>query len=156
MYDLQGQHIFNVWIMDSMGGYDCKGNAQGKSCIPDAAVQWFSTEINSDHTLGNGDLVFTTYPLPEFMNLANTSPVYGLFRQQVCCQAGNTGLFQAALDSKEVGWIVAGADSNNDFRGNYKGINLAYGRKSGYAGNGDLIRGARVFKVNVDGPVFWT
>jgi hypothetical protein len=44
-----------------------------------------------------------------------------------------------------VGWIGAGGDSNNDFSGNYHDIFLSYGRKSGFGGDGNLKRGARVF-----------
>ena len=144
--------------MDSLGGYDCYGDKNGKSCISKDAVQWFKNEIKVDNTIGNGDLIFTTYPLPEFMELYNSvnTPVYGLSQQEVCCQAQNTGLFEAALQSKEVGWIVAGSDANNDWQGNWKGVEIAYGRKSGYGGRGDLPRGARVLKVNVDNNIFWT
>lgn len=91
------------------------------------------------------------------MTLANTYNVYGLFGQQVCCQAQNTGLFQAAVDSGKVGWISCGGDVDNDFKGTYNGINLAYGRKSGFGGTGGQDRGARVFKINVDdNGIYWT
>ena len=87
---------------------------------------------------GQGDIIFVHYPLEEFMIMENFYRANGTCGQQVCCQAVNTGLFKAALDSKKVGWIVAGGDSDNDFFGSYQGINMAYARKSGYGGNGDL------------------
>jgi len=48
-----------------------------------------------------------------------------------------------------VEWVVAGHDHNNDYYGNYDGINLAYGRKTGYGcyGPDKMMRGARVFEV---------
>lgn len=54
-------------------------------------------------------------------------------------------MFAIAKKSQKVGWIGAGGDSNNDFSGNYHDIFLSYGRKTGFGGDGDLKRGARVF-----------
>lgn len=78
------------------------------------------------------------------MIMENHYTAYGNCDQQVCCQAENTGFFKAAIDSKKVNWILAGGDSDNDFKGTYQGINLAYARKSGFGGNGNLPRGARI------------
>lgn len=54
-------------------------------------------------------------------------------------------MFAIAKQSGKVGWIGSGGDSNNDFSGNYHDIFLSYGRKTGFGGDGDLKRGARVF-----------
>ena len=54
-------------------------------------------------------------------------------------------MFAIAKQSQKVGWNGAGGDSNNDFSGNYHDIFLSYGRKTGFGGDGDLKRGARVF-----------
>ena len=42
----KGQVAFNLWIMDSRGGYDCYGNTQGKSCVSKEAVDWFKQQID--------------------------------------------------------------------------------------------------------------
>lgn len=54
-------------------------------------------------------------------------------------------MFAVAREKMGVGWIGAGGDSENDFSGNYHDIFLSYGRKSGFGGDGTLLRGARVF-----------
>jgi len=48
--------------------------------------------------------------------------------------------------------VSAGGDHSSDFWGNYAGINLAYGRKTGFASYGPKFvqRGARVFNILVD------
>jgi hypothetical protein len=54
-------------------------------------------------------------------------------------------MFAIAKGSGKVGWIGAGGDSDNDYSGNYHDIFLSYARKTGFGGDGDLVRGARVF-----------
>jgi len=84
-------------------------------------------------------------PLQEFMTLSNIYSITGHKEQAINCQAINTGMFAIAKQSGKVGWIGSGGDSNNDFSGNYHDIFLSYGRKTGFGGDGDLKRGARVF-----------
>lgn len=50
---------------------------------------------------------------------------------------------------------MAGGDSDNDFTGTYQGISMAYARKTGFAGNGKLNRGARVLQISIDKNIFW-
>lgn len=57
-------------------------------------------------------------------------------------------MFTNALESERIGWIVAGNDAENDFYGNYHGINLAYARKTGLTNPGSIQSGARVFQVS--------
>jgi len=67
----------------------------------------------------------------------------------VCCQADNTGLFDACKKAK-VSWIVLGGDASNDFKGTLEGINMVQAVKSGFGGNtGDLLKAARIFKVQM-------
>ncbi|CDW83702.1 UNKNOWN [Stylonychia lemnae] len=149
------QVAFNIWILDSQGGYDCDGNKQGKSCINNSTVQWFLNESAQQNKtkFQQSDLAFTTYPLQEYMTAVNSMPVYGHFGQDVCCQAINTGTFDAIKSSNKIAMISAGADAENDFMVNYHGVKLAYGRKSGYGGTRDLDMGARVIKIASNGQI---
>ncbi len=56
------------------------------------------------------------------------------------------------LETLTVTWVSVGHNHKNDFYGNFQGINLAYGRKSGVGGTKDpkLQIGARVFEVDMD------
>ncbi len=83
------------------------------------------------------------------MSLYNNCDYYGHKGSQVSCSSVNTGLFAALLETPTVSWVSVGHNHKNDFYGLYQGINLGYGRKSGYGGSSDpqLKAGARVFEV---------
>lgn len=63
--------------MDSQGSYDCNGNMDGKSCITSDAVAWFAKESKLAQTSARGDIIFTTYPTQEFMDVANGNSAKG-------------------------------------------------------------------------------
>ena len=152
------RQLLNLWIMDSQGGYSCNGNYNGKSCVNASAVSWFQQQaaVNATTSL-NQDLMFTTNPLQEFMTLSNNCGFKGNQNQPVCCEASNSGLFNAAQQAGNVEWIVSGSDASNDFSGLYNTINLAMARKSGFSGNtGNLPKGARVVRVNTRSEAIWT
>lgn len=88
----------------------------------------------------------------EYLNLYNNNQFYGTRDEPICCWSVNTGLFGALKEQKTVEWVTAGHDHDNDYYGNYQGINLAYGRKSGFGGYGpkNLKVGARIFEVTLD------
>lgn len=91
-------------------------------------------------------------PLPEFMTLYNEFSFSGTKNEDVCCSSVNTGLFSTVIGTNSVDWISCGHDHNNDFYGQYQGVNLAYGRKSGFGGYGPdgLQKGARVFEITLE------
>lgn len=84
------------------------------------------------------------------MSATQSNNIFGNYQQQVCCQAKNTGLFDKAFSSQHVGMIAFGGDAFNDFKTTQKGITLAYGRKSGYAGLQSLDLGARIIKFEAN------
>jgi len=93
--------------------------------------------------------LFVHIPFYEYINLYNNDAVFGTIGENVCCQGMNTGLFSAMKEQNVAEWVSVGHDHNNDYYGNYEGINLAFGRKLGYGGYGPdyFLRGARVFEV---------
>src|SRR4051812_8442475 len=81
-------------------------------------------------------------PLPEvrplscltcqYLDLWNTKATIGKLKDKgVCCSSVNTGLFTALKDNG-VRAVFAGHDHDNDFVGEYEGVTLAYGRKTGH------------------------
>jgi len=62
----------------------------------------------------------------------------------------NTGFYAAAKFYERTIWIGSGSDPENDYAGNYHGIWMSYGRKSGYGGKGSLNRGVRVWELLKD------
>jgi hypothetical protein len=82
----------------------------------------------------------------------NKKEFFGHKDDQICCSSVNTGIFSALIEQPTVQWVTCGHDHNNDYYGQYKGINLAYGRKTGYGSYGPykFLRGARVFEITED------
>jgi len=83
----------------------------------------------------------------------NLEDIYGTRVEHVSCQAVDTGLFAAMKLVGNIKGIYVGHDHDNDFWGDYNGIKLHYGRKTGYGGYGPLLfnRGARVLQFNTTG-----
>ena len=128
---------------------NCKG-VTGWGCIDSATIDWYKSTSKKLETEDGEQLpgfAFFHIPLPEYLNMWNSEPVFGLRNEGVSCSSVNTGVYSAF---KEVGNIAAtfcGHDHNNDYWGDYHGIRLFYGRKSGYGGYGPpehMKRGARV------------
>ncbi len=97
------------------------------------------------------------HALQEHMQLVNNFPVHGQKRDNSSCQAINTGLYAEMKQAKTVQWVSAGGDHSTDFWGGFGGINLSYGRKSGYSSFGPKFqkRGARILdmKIGSDGKM---
>lgn len=91
-------------------------------------------------------------PIYEYVHVVNNYEYYGKKMEPIGCQAENTGVFSALLEQKIAEWVVVGHDHNNDQHGKYRGINLAYGRKTGYGCymTPELLHGARVFEVSFE------
>ena len=78
---------------------------------------------------------------------ANVQEVYGIKDQAIDCQAVNSGLFAAALESGKTAWISAGGDPYNDFFTIYHGLHISTGRKTG-KGDQPFSMGARAFEIS--------
>jgi len=91
-------------------------------------------------------------PIYEYIDLYNGNSFFGKYGETINCQSVNTGLFTAVKDLKAVDWISVGHDHNNEFYGEYEGIKLSYGRKTGYGGYGprNLLHGGRVLEVTAE------
>lgn len=144
---------FRLWFLDT--GHDNCLDQGGWDCVRPDQVEWFRQEhskINtSDSTKGKGFL-FIHIPIGEYLNLFNDYAFYGEKGEDVCCGSVNTGLFAALKEQQTVEWVSCGHDHDNDFYGTFQGINLAYGRKTGFGGYGPdkMARGARVFEVTAE------
>lgn len=138
VYGANGTDIeFRLWFLDT--GHDNCLNQGGWDCVRPDQVEWFRQEHNkildTDVTKGKGFL-YIHIPISEYLNLFNDYPFYGIRGEDICCGSVNTGLFGALKEQKTVEWVSCGHDHDNDYYGNYQGINLAYGRKTGFGGYG--------------------
>jgi len=154
VYDEAGEKIiFRLWFVDS-GDSDCLG-VTGYDCVKNDQIEWLRSENakipDSDPSKGKGFL-FVHIPMYEYINLYNNDEFYGTKGEDICCWSLNTGLFSAMKEANIAEWVTVGHDHNNDYYGNYNGINLAYGRKTGYGSYSSpvLQHGARVFEVTAE------
>ena len=76
-------------------------------------------------------------------------PTVGRKGEDVCCPRKNTNMFEILKNSANTKAIYCGHDHNNDYKGFYEGVELVYGRKTGYGcyGPKDMQRGATVIKL---------
>jgi len=96
-------------------------------------------------------LAFIHIPLVEFMYAYNAGTYRGHMgdRDGVCCQKTDHSLFQSFVEFDEVKVVSSGHDHGNNFVGQWQGIQLAYGLKTGDGGYDiESKRGARVFLIS--------
>lgn len=142
-----------VWFFGT-GRADCMGSG-GNDCIRRDQIEWFkdkSDAIPEDDKKKPNGIAFMHHSLQEHMTLVNHFPVHGQKRDMSGCQAVNTGLFSEMKQKGTIQWVSAGGDHSSDYWGSFSGINLGFGRKSGFSSYGPKFtqRGARVFDLFID------
>eukprot|EP00742_Colponemidia_sp_Colp-10_P000495 GILJ01000539.1.p1 GENE.GILJ01000539.1~~GILJ01000539.1.p1 ORF type:complete len:403 (+),score=48.96 GILJ01000539.1:40-1209(+) len=148
----QGDEVLtNLWIFDSHDD-GCLG-VGGWGCVRPNQVAWYKslsaklTQLRGAQVPG---LSFFHIPMPEFMWVWNEFPTVGNKSEDVSCFAVNTGLYAAMKEVGDMKGVFCGHDHNNDYGGPYYGIDLLYGRKTGYGCYGPpegWQKGARVIEI---------
>jgi hypothetical protein len=94
-------------------------------------------------------LAFFHIPLPEYHEVWDYHPCYGVKYEEICPPFVNSGLFAALHEAGDVLGTFVGHDHVNDFIGDLHGIRLAYGRATGYNtyGREGMALGARVIRL---------
>lgn len=94
-------------------------------------------------------LAFFHIPLPEYHEVWDYHPCYGMKYEEICPPFVNSGLFAAFHEAGDILGTFVGHDHVNDFIGDLFGIRLAYGRATGYNtyGREGMMRGARVIRL---------
>jgi hypothetical protein len=103
-------------------------------------IDWY---LNSPHDLPA--LMFFHIPLCEYDDVWNTGQCTGSKNEPVCCPQSNSGMFTALKSAGDVMGVFVGHDHTNDYCGSLSGIQLCYGRSSGFSSYGKegFPRGAR-------------
>lgn len=101
-------------------------------------------------------LAFVHIPVKELMDVYNGGVFRGVMadRDGICCQAAEDNLqfFESVLEVGDIKVISSGHDHGNDMMGEYGGVNIGYGLKSGIGGYAVPIRGARIFVLSNTSP----
>ena len=139
------------WIMNTNAN-GCRGDLRTWGCMEDKDVKWYrktSKKMNKYHGKDVHNLAFFHIAIPEYLNLFNEGFFYGTKGDRIGCPTTNTGAFKAFKEGNIQATFV-GHDHNNDFGGWHDGIELVYGRKTGFGGYGPdagLERGGRVITL---------
>ncbi|MHA8111473.1 metallophosphoesterase [Lactobacillaceae bacterium Melli_B4] len=144
VYD--GQNLANILYVWDSGAYSNWPNHDRYDAIETEQIEWFN-RLPYQRNETNVDLGFLHIPLPEYHQAAQNI-VAGKQCQAVKSPHLNSGLFYALRRRKNVKAIFAGHDHDNNFAGQYDGIDLNYGNVTGYNCYGDLPRGVRIIELS--------
>jgi len=140
----------NLWLFDSGDQY-MLDLSWGK--ITADQMTWFKSkahELREQYREIPHSMAFFHIPLPEFMDVWNDQPVFGEKYEDVCCPLFDHGTVFDQFVQEGVSGVFCGHDHNNYYGGWNRGIELVYGRKSGYGSYGppeNVTRGARVITL---------
>jgi len=146
--------LFYLWAFDSMSN-DCEG-IPGWGCVYPSQIAWYKAKsqelISQDGKVLPG-YAFFHIPIPEYQDLWNLNTIWGQKNEGISCQSVDTGLYATMKVIGNIQAMYVGHDHQNDFWGDYHGIRLHYGRKTGHGGYGPpwyMRRGARIIKFSTD------
>ena len=159
IYGADGSVKRRLWLFDSHS-YPFKEGLSTYDWIKNNQIEWYRAASKFFAAKENGDapvpgLAFFHIPLPEYWQIHKTDAIVGSASEPVCSPELNSGLFTAFVERGDVEGVFVGHDHTNDYIGVYKGIALAYGRKTGCDSYGDFPRGGRVIEFTEE-PGFST
>mgnify|MGYP001472055068 CR=1 FL=1 len=152
LVDSEGKSAANLYFLDS-GSYSPIEHVSGYHWIQRDQINWLVDESSRINLQGTENklpaLAFFHIPIPEYQEVWDTQVCHGHKFEQVCCPPVNSGLFTALLEMGDVIGTFCGHDHINDYYGTLHGIQLCYGRASGYNtyGKDGFMRGARVIRL---------
>ncbi|MFO0897542.1 MAG: metallophosphoesterase [Pirellulales bacterium] len=129
---------------------------KGERRISDPQLVWFAEQMQRDEERGvRGPItVFVHIPLREYNVLFDSGKVEGVKGERVCYDSDTGVPFQRFAASGRVVGVFCGHDHVNSYHGLWQGIDLAYGRVSGWGGYGpdDWQRGGRLITLDLANP----
>jgi 3',5'-cyclic AMP phosphodiesterase CpdA len=152
IYSSTSNYIASImWLFDT-NDESCQGMSDSWGCFENDQVKWYEEEskkINSTYGYLPKGLAWFHIPIPEYVEMHNWRRSYGHRNEGISCPRKNTELFKTMLKIQNINATFCGHDHDNDNGGFFYGIELIYGRKTGYGGYGPSYfqRGARVIKL---------
>lgn len=128
------------------------GYAKGSKHVSGGQLQWFGEQLEKDRSRGATApaLAMIHIPVAEFHGLYQQRQFSGLFGENVSFESDTGQTFQAFQQSQRVRGVFSGHDHVNDFHGLWEGIELVYGRVTGWSGYGNLERGGRLIEIDLE------
>lgn len=150
IYGANGRPCRRIWLFDSHSNPTNK-DLSVYDWIKNEQIQWYRKESEKFESENSGrvpGLAFFHIPLPEYWKIHHAEGTLGNRNEDVCSPELNSGLFTAFVERGDIDGVFVGHDHVNDYIAPYKGIALAYGRKTGVDAYGDLSCGGRIIELN--------
>lgn len=114
-------------------------------------VEWFEGQMRRDADQGIKcpSLAMIHIPVVEFEKLRAAQRFAGNFGESICFETDSGEAFAAFQRSGRLKGIFSGHDHRNDFQGLWEGVELVYGRVSGWTAYGELPRGGRLIEIDL-------
>lgn len=132
------------------------GYAEPNRRISDAQLAWFAEQMEKDAAMEIRApiTVFVHIPLTEYHLLYESGKAIGVKGESVCYDNDQGESFKHFSRSGRVVGVFCGHDHVNNYHGDFEGIDLVYGRVSGWGGYGPLIwkRGGRLITFDLANP----
>lgn len=128
------------------------GSRVGNKHVTDRQLAWFAQQMQEDAARGLACpvLAFVHIPVHEFERLRSAAGFRGIYGENVCFESDTGRTFAAWKQAGRVRAAFSGHDHLNDYQGTWEGIELAYGRCTGWSGYGDLQRGGRLIELDLE------
>lgn len=166
--DYNGNKVVAImWFFDT-GRWGCEDMPETETygCINSSQIEWYkenSRLIKEELGYLPKGFAFYHIPIPEYRTAYNYRESYGgLRREQISCPRKTTSFFEEVVKSEGIIAMFCGHDHNNDFCSKLDGVELCYGRKTGYGSYGPdgFQRGVRVIdleeKTDDKGHIYFT
>ncbi len=120
--------------------------------VSDSQREWFGEELERDRSEGVDCpcLAMIHVPVVEFHQLVESGEYDGCFGEKVWYETDTGKTFAALKSAERVRAVFSGHDHKNDYHGVWDGIELVYGRCTGWGGYGDCERGGRLIEVDLE------
>jgi len=146
----ENQQSSLLWMFDTRKS-GCNDKDSYYGCIDKEQIDWYKKESDALNYASGAKipgLAFFHIPIPEYVEVWNSYFTFGAKNETVGCPTVNSGAFEAFRQGGNIKALFCGHDHTNDYGGLFKGIQLIYGRKTGYGSYGPINqKGGRVIKL---------
>lgn len=146
----ENQQTGMLWMFDTRKT-GCNGKESYYGCIDQEQIDWYKKQSESLKFPSGSKipgLAFFHIPIPEYVEVWNYHYTFGSKNETVGCPSVNSNAFEAFRVGENIKALFCGHDHTNDYGGLYQGIELIYGRKTGYGSYGPINqKGGRVIKL---------
>eukprot|EP00929_Paragymnodinium_shiwhaense_P044372 TRINITY_DN22772_c0_g1_i2.p1 TRINITY_DN22772_c0_g1~~TRINITY_DN22772_c0_g1_i2.p1 ORF type:complete len:377 (+),score=74.79 TRINITY_DN22772_c0_g1_i2:70-1200(+) len=150
-----------LYFMDTHHNDGCDG-ISGTGCMYPSEVEWYNDTSHAYRKANEGKpvpaMAFFHIAMPEYMSAWNSGTCNGRLDETTAskglgigCVIHSHNFVETAVDNGDIKAMACGHDHDNDFHGTYKGIDLMYGRKTGYASYGPPASWAPTTWLDADG-----